>query len=84
MISFGGHHMAAGLAVTADNLAALSAGLEAQADAVDLRHQAHDALKIDLQLPVPEVTTDFCRLVSSWRHLVPTIRHHRSPLHQKR
>lgn len=59
MISFGGHHMAAGLAVTVDNLAALSAGLEAQADAVDLRHQAHDALKIDLQLPVPEVTTDF-------------------------
>ncbi|MFC6170830.1 single-stranded-DNA-specific exonuclease RecJ [Loigolactobacillus jiayinensis] len=59
MTSFGGHHMAVGLAVSAANLAPLAAGLEAQADAVDLRHQGSDDLQVDLKLTVPEVTSDF-------------------------
>lgn len=59
MTSFGGHHMAVGLSVPADNLAALRTGLETQADTVDLRHQGGIDLKIDLKLTVPEVTSDF-------------------------
>ncbi|MFD0896635.1 single-stranded-DNA-specific exonuclease RecJ [Loigolactobacillus binensis] len=61
MTSFGGHHMAAGLVLPAANLPALAAGLEAQATAVDLSQQANDTLAVDLQLTVPEVTSDFLK-----------------------
>lgn len=68
MTSFGGHHMAVGLSLPQENLTALMAGLEKQAEQVDLRHQKQAALKVDLQLPVAAATSDF---LQAYRQLAP-------------
>lgn len=58
MTAFGGHHMAVGLTVPADNLDALADALDAEAVAQDLAAQGPSDVTVAATLPVPEATMD--------------------------
>ena len=61
LVRFGGHRVAAGFEVAADNIPALQAALGAIGDRVLSADDLLPALAIDALLDLPEVTTDLAR-----------------------
>ena len=58
LVAFGGHHMAVGLTVMADQLSTLKEALETAATANDLAAHAQATLQVDGVLPLSEATLE--------------------------